>query len=376
MVVEEAEMIPVFRPSHTDEEIRAVSETIKSGWWGCGPEVKKFEDEFSSYVGAEHAVALNSCTAALHLSGKILDLKSGSEVVTSPLTFMSTAFIALYNNLKIVFADVEADTLNMDPADLETKITEKTGIIVPVHYGGHACDMDAILGIAREKGIFVVEDAAHATGSTYKDRKAGTLGDMGCFSFQAVKNLATGDGGMLVTNSKKFADRARKLRWLGINKETSARTKKDEYSWKYLIDELGYKYQMSDILAAIGRVQLGRVEEMNSRRRELTEKYNDAFRDVDWIETPVEKSYTHSSNHNYVIKVENRDRLIDYLKEKGISTGVHYMPLYKHPLFSKSGADCPVAEKVWKKLITLPLFPDMTEEEIAYIIKHVKYFKG
>lgn len=369
-------MIPVFRPSWTQKEINEVAKTIKSGWWGCGPQVKKFEEEFSKYLGIKHAVAMNSCTAALHLAGKALDLKPGSEVITTPITFISTAFIAQYNNFKLVFADVEEDTLNIDPDDIERKITKKTRILLPVHYGGHSCDMDAICRIAREKGIRVIEDAAHAMGATYKGKKLGTLGDFGCFSFQAVKNLATGDGGMLVTKNKVFADRARKLRWLGINRETSTRTKRDEYSWRYMIDEIGYKYQMTDILAAIGRVQLKRLDELNKKRRKLTRIYNEAFEKLDWIEMPVEKKHAHSSNHNYVIKVRNRDRLMKHLRERGISTGVHYLPLYKHPVFKGIKADCPVAEKVWKKLLTLPLFPDMKPREIAYIINCVKKFKG
>lgn len=369
-------MIPVFRPSWSQKEIDEVSKTIKSGWWGCGPQVKKFEYEFSSYLGGTHAVALNSCTAALHLAGKILDLKPGSEIVTTPITFASTAFIAHYNNLKLVFADVEEETLNMNTNDLKRKISDKTKIILPVHYGGQACEMDSICRIAEDNGIYVIEDAAHAMGAKYKGRSLGTFGDFGCFSFQAVKNLATGDGGMLVTKKEDFADRARKLRWLGINKETSERTKKDEYSWKYMIDEIGYKYQMTDIAAAIGRVQLKRIEELNRKRREITKNYNEAFEKIGWIETPVEKKNSQSSNHNYVIKVDKRDELIRHLKDNGISTGVHYMPLYKHPIFKDIKAECPVAEKIWKKLLTLPLFPDMKTEEITYIIKCIKEFRG
>ena len=370
-------MIPLFRPSYTEEEIKLVSEAIKSHWWGCGPQVKKFEEEFRNYIGSKYAVALNSCTAALHLAGKVLNLTPKAEVITTPITFVSTTYLALYNNLKVVFADVEEDTLNIDPSDIEKKITENTKVIVPVHYGGHCCDMDAIRKIAEENNLFVVEDAAHAMGSLYKGKKAGTLGDIGCFSFQAVKNLATGDGGMIATNSKEFADKIKKLRWLGINRETFDRTERDVYSWEYAIDEVGYKYQMTDILASIGRIQLKRLEEMNKKRRELTRIYNEAFENVEWIETPVEKKYTRSSNHNYVIKIKkNRNKLIDYLKSKEITAGVHYLPLYKHPVLKTKKVNCPVAERVWKRILTLPLFPDMTMEEINYIIKTVKEFGG
>lgn len=369
-------MIPVFRPSVSEEEIKAVTDVLKSGWWGAGPKAAEFEEEFKVYTGAKHAVSLNSCTAALHLAGKLLNLPAGSEVIISPITFVSTLFLADYNNLKVVFADVEEDTLNIDPEAIKKKITSKTKMIVPVHFGGHACRMDEIMEIAKENNLYVVEDCAHASGASYKGKKLGTIGDFGCFSFQAVKNLATGDGGMLTTNKDKYDKRARILRWVGINKETADRTSKDQYTWQYKITEVGYKYQMCDILAAIGLVQLKRLDKMNARRREITQRYNEAFKDVDWITIPVQKDYADSSNHNYVIKVEkDRDKLMMYLKEKGISTTVHYLPAYKHPVYSHIKAECPVAESVWKKVLLLPIFPDMTEEDISTVIEAVKSFK-
>jgi len=368
-------MIPVFRPSVSEKEIKAVSDVLKSGWWGCGPKVKEFEDKFSKFIGTKYAVALNSCTAALHLAGKALDLKPGSEVITTPMTFISTLYFASYNNLKIVFADIEEDTLNIDAEDIKKKISGKTKVILPVHYGGHACRMDEIMEIAREKNIFVVEDAAHATGGLYKGRKLGSFGIMNCFSFQAVKNLATGDGGMVTTDNLEFAEKLKKLRWLGISRETADRTDKDQYSWKYLIDEVGYKFQMNDILAAIGIVQLERLKELNGRRKEITKRYNEAFSKVSWITTPVEKEYANSANHNYVIKVDkDREKLILHLKKNDIAAGVHYMPAYMHPVFKNVKAKCPVADKVWKRLITLPLFPDMTDEEVEKVIGVVKGF--
>ena len=347
-----------------------------SGWWGAGPKAAEFEKEFSNYLGVKHVVSLNSCTAALHLAGKILNLPAGSEVITSPLTFISTAYIADYNNLKIVFADVEEDTLNINPEDIKNKVTKKTKIILPVHYGGHACQMDEIIEIAKANKSYVIEDCAHAAGSSYKGKKLGTIGDMGLFSFQAVKNLATGDGGMLTTNNDLWAERSKILRWVGINKATADRTGRDQYSWEYQITEVGYKYQLCDVLAAIGLVQLKRLDKTNKRRREITKIYNESFSNVDWVTTPVQKEYADSANHNYVVKVEkNRDKLQDYLKKQGIATGVHYLPLYKHPVYKHVKADCPVTERIWKKLITLPLFPDITEQEIEKVIEGVKSFK-
>jgi len=368
-------MIPVFKPSVTNEEIEAVTETLKSGWWGAGPRSTKFSEEFADYIGAKHAITLSSCTAALHLAGKLLDLPVGSEIITTPITFISTPFLASYNNLKVVFADVEEDTLNIDPEDIKKKITPNTKAILLVHFGGHACEMDKIMEIAKEHDLYVIEDCAHATGTTYKGKRVGTIGDMGCFSFQAVKNLATGDGGMLTTNNDEWAKRAEVLRWVGINKDTASRTNKDQYSWEYGITEVGYKYQLCDILAAIGSVQLRRLETMNKRRREITERYNEAFKDVSWITTPVQKDYTSSANHNYVMKVEkDRDKLMIYLREKGIATGVHYLPAYKHKVYADIDHDCPVAEKMWTRLISLPIFPDMTDEEVEMVISEVKNF--
>lgn len=369
-------MIPVFRPSVSEKEINAVSEVLKSGWWGCGPKVSEFEDKFSKYLSVKYAVAENSCTAALHSAGKVLNLEKGSEVITSPITFISTAYLANYNNLKIVFADVEEDTLNLNPDDVKDKITDKTKIILPVHYGGHACDMGKIMNIAKENNLFVIEDCAHATGGKYKDKMLGSFGDISCFSFAAVKNLSTGDGGMFCTNNEEYAKKAKILRWIGINKETVERTSKDEYEWSYSISEVGHKFQMTDISAAIGIVQLERLKELNGRRKEITKKYNEAFSKVDWITIPVEKDYAYSSNHNYVIKVDkDRDKLMQYLKQRGISTGVHYLPIYKHPIYKDIKSNCPIAEEVWKKILTLPLFPDMTNEEVEKVVKCINKFR-
>lgn len=369
-------MIPIFKPSLSEKEIKEVIETLKSGWWGAGPKAQEFEEKFAKYIGTKYAVSLNSCSAALHLAGKVLNIKEGSEVITTPLTFVSTLYLASYNNLKIVFADIEKDTLNIDPEKIKERITKNSKVILPVHFGGHSCMMDEINGLAKDKGMFVVEDCAHAAGSTYKGKKLGSLGTFGCFSFQAVKNLATGDGGMMTTNDEELYRKLRVLRWLGINKDTSERTGKDQYKWNYAITEVGYKYQMCDILASLGIAQLERLDELNKRRKEITHIYSDNFKNLPWIETPTQKSYTNSANHNYVIKIsKDRELFMDYMNKKGISTGVHYLPAYKHPIFKHLKADCPVTEKIWTKLVTLPLYPDMTHEEIESVIDAVKQFK-
>ena len=366
-------MIPVFRPYMDDEEVEAVARVLKSGWIGLGPRTKEFEEQFTQFIGTEYAIGLNSGTAALHLAVIATGIKSG-EIITTPVTFVSTAHVILYANCTPVFADVQEDTLNIDPRDIERKITPKTRAIIPVHYGGHPCDMDEISELAAKHGLYVIEDAAHACGAEYKGKKAGNLGHYGCFSFHAVKNLATGDGGMITTNDKESYENLTKLRWVGINYNTFQRSTKG-YSWHYEVESLGFKDHMNDIIAAIGLVQLKKLSRTNARRREIAARYNEAFKDVDWIETPVEKPYVKSSFHNYVIKVDKKYRndLIAFLSEKEISASVHYMPLYLHPLYRKMGvtSNCPVADEVWQRIITLPLYPGMTEADINSVIRTV-----
>jgi len=366
-------MIPIFRPSMGEEEIKAVSEVLKSGWIGLGPKTKEFEEKFAEYIGVKYAVALNSCTAALQLALKILNLKKGEEVITTPLTFISTAFAADYNNLKPVFADIKEDTLNIDPEDVKRKLTKKTKVILPVHFGGHPCDMDELYKIAEKYNLTIIEDAAHACGSEYKGNKIGSISKLSCFSFHAVKNLAMGDGGMITTNDKEIYERLIRLRWLGIDKSTFNRNK-ENYSWDYDINEIGFKCHVNDISSAIGLVQLKKLEKNNEKRRNIFKKYNEAFKDVKEIETPLWKGDIKSACHNYVAKVENRDELIQYLAKNDISSGVHYKPLYLHPVYKHIKAECPITDRIWKKLILLPLYPDMKNEEINKVINCIKEF--
>lgn len=366
-------MIPLFKPSMDKEEINAVSEVIQSGWIGLGSKTKEFEENFARFVGTEYAVGLNSCTAALHLAVKVLDIKPGSELITTPMTFVSTAYAADYNNLKPVFADIERDTLNIDPQDIENKITKKTKVIIPVHFGGHACRMKEIMEIAEKHNIHVIEDAAHAVGSELNGKKLGTFGEIGCFSFHAVKNMSIADGGMLTTNNKEQYERVKRLSWCGIDKSTFARQNKDKYTWDYDVKEIGYKFHLNDILSSLGIVQLKKLEKMNERRRQIRDTYNEAFRKLDFIECPINKKGIKSSCHNYVAKINEGDRneLIMYLKKSGITAGVHYKPVYLFPVYSHIKAKCPVTDEVWTKLITLPVFPDMSDEQIDLVIKKV-----
>lgn len=367
-------MIPVFRPSYGEEEVEALREIFKTGWIGLGPKTKEFEERFAEYIGVKYAIGVNSATAALHLALKVIDIEGG-EVITTPMTFISTNHSILYNNAIPVFADIEEDTLNISVDGIQKLITSRTKAILAVHYGGHACDMDPILEMAREKDIKVIEDAAHACGGEYKGKKLGSIGDVGCFSFHAVKNLATGDGGMITVHDPILDSRLRKLRWLGISKDTWNRSEVDnKYSWYYTVEEVGYKYHMNDINAAIGIVQLQKLDQLNNKRRRIVKLYNQAFEDLDWMETPVEKDYTRSANHNYVIKTDKRDEFISYLGENGISASVHYLPNHFYSMYKKFKANVPTTERVWKRLVTLPLYPDLSDSDIQKIIEVVRNF--
>ena len=365
-------MIPVFQPAIDQEEIDAVTEVLKSKWIGLGLKTEEFEKQFAKFIGMNYAVGLNSGTAALHLAVKALGIDSG-EIIVPAITFVTTAFAATYNNAVPIFADVYEDTLNIDVDDIKRKITPKTKAIIPVHYGGHSAEMDEINEIAKEHNLKVIEDAAHACGGKYKGRMCGSLSDISCFSFHPVKNLATCDGGMLVTNDKDVDQKVKDLRWCGISKGTFERTKK-KYSWYYEVTDVGYKFHMNDIIAAIALVQLKKLRKNNARREEITKIYNENFQKLNWIETPVEKDYVESSHHNYVIKVAKRDKFIEFLSDNGISTSVHYMPLHLQPVFKNMKADVPVAEKVWKRIVTLPLYPDMTDKDVELVVKTVKDF--
>ncbi len=368
-------MIPVFKPCYGQEELEALKEPFKTGWIGLGPKTKEFEEKFARYIGVKYAVATNSCTASLHLAMNVMGIE-GYEVISTPMTFVSTNHAILYNKGIPIFSDIYPDTLNINPDEIKKLITSGTKAIVAVHYGGHPCDMDVINEIAGENNLIVIEDAAHGCGGEYKGRKIGSLGDIACFSFHAVKNLATADGGMITTDNPEVYSKLLKLRWLGISKDTWAREDKDnKYSWYYNVEEIGFKYHMNDITAVLGLVQLKKLDKMNDRRREISEKYNKGFADLDWIETPTVKSYAKSSCHNYVIKVEDRDKLNGYLQERGISTGVHYIPNNHYQMYKSCRGQTPVCEDVWKKLLTLPLFPDLKDSEVNMIIEEVRSFK-
>lgn len=372
--------IQVFKPTHGEEEVEAVAEVIRSGWWGQGPKTAEFEAKFAEMVGAPHAVSVNSATAALHLSLMLLDVKD-AEVISTSMTFVSTNHAILYNGGIPVFADIDPETLCIDPDDIERKITPRTKAIMVVHFGGHAADLDRIHAIAAKHGLTVIEDAAHAAGAKHHERFIGSIAPLTCFSFHPVKNLATGDGGMITLSNPEWDKRLRKLRWVGMSRDTWSRSDSDDaskYSWYYNIEELGYKYHMNDIMAAIALVQLKRLPQTNARRREICELYDAGLAGLDWLQLPITRDYAYSSRHNYVVRMAGRDGLMDYLREKGIATGMHYIPNHLYDMYKpyvQADAPLTVTEREWVRMITLPVYPDLTDSQVAFIIETIRAYQ-
>jgi len=365
-------MIPVFRPYTDGKEIEYLKEVIDSGWWGLGPKTKEFEEKFAEYIGCTYGIGLNSATAALNLAFKAIGIED-KEVITTSMTFVSTNHAILYNNGIPIFCDIEPGTLNIDANKIEELITEKTKAIIVVHFGGRACEMDKIMDIANRHNLKVVEDCAHACGGEYKGKKLGSIGDFGSFSFQAVKNLSTGDGGMLTTNDKEAFDFLMKYRWVGITKDTFSRDK-GQYSWFYDVVNLGHKFHMNDIAAALGLAQFEKLEWMNNQREKWTEYYCEKLSDIKEIELPLRKDYMKPAYHNFVIKTQKRDDLQEYLKAQDISTGVHYYPNHLYDMYEEYYRELPVTESIWKRLMTLPLYPGMTQDEANQVISSIKEF--
>jgi perosamine synthetase len=363
--------IPLFRPVICPEAIDAAGQVLRSGWLGLGPRTAAFETAFASYVASPHCVGLNSCTAGLHLAMRVLDLPEGSEVITTPITFVSTNHAILYERCKPVFADVHPDTGNLDTDSVAAKITERTRAILAVHVGGYPCDLDELYALAKAHGLSVIEDCAHACGATYKGRPVGSHGDLHAFSFHAVKNLPMGDGGALTVRDEKLDARLRRLRWLGIDKDTYRRTSGESYSWNYDVPEVGFKYHMNDIQAAIGLVQLQRLEADNARRAQIVDRYRAGLAQTPGVRLPQRKGDRVSSNHLCCILAENRDGLVSKLKEAGVETGVHYRrndlyAMYEHDP-NLSGA-----ERYWRSTLSLPLHLQLEDEQVDYVIGRIR----
>ena len=374
------EFLPYALPFIEEKEINEVIDALKSNWLSKGPKTMEFEKRFAEYVGAKHAIAMNSCTAALHIALVANNIGEGDEVITTPLTFAASANTIVHTGAKPVFADIDEKTMCIDPNKIEEKITERTKAIVPVHYGGQSCDLDRINEIAKKHNLLVLEDAAHAIYTTHKGKLIGSIGDTTSFSFYATKNICTGEGGMLTTNSDEIAEKARVMSLHGMSKNAWNRFAKGG-SWYYEILYPGYKYNMTDMQAALGLCQLEKIEKMQKIREKYAKMYNDAFGKLDEIITPNEVEGNRHAWHLYVIRVKedmlkiNRDEFIEALTEENIGTSVHYIPVHLHPYYMETFGykmgDFPVAEKVFEGMISLPLYPSMKEQDVEDVINAV-----
>lgn len=368
--------IPFHKTHTTDEEINAVVDSIKSGWLTMGPKTIEFEEKFKEYIGCEHAVSMNSATAALHLALKAIGLKRGDEVILPTNTFVATAEVVTYFDAIPVLCDIEESTHNIDVLKIEELITSKTKAIIPVHFAGQPCDMDEIYAIANKYALKVIEDAAHAMPSKYKNEYIGNLkgSDITCFSFYATKTLSTGEGGMATTNNEAYAKSMKINRLHGISRDAWDRyTVKG--SWFYEIVDNGCKYNTTDINASLGLIQLQKQEELRIKRELIANKYYKGFVDCKNIILPIVKEDRQTAWHLYVIKINNRDTVIEKLKEVGVGCSVHFIPVHKHPYYKNTygyiNESYPVANSVFERSLSLPIFPDMTDDEIKYVIENV-----
>lgn len=365
-------MIPVAKPDVSDAALEQIKEAFDSGWIGLGPKVDKFESKFQDQFGHDYAIATNSCTHALDLSLKSTNL-SGSEVLVPPITWVSTAFVPRYNGYDVGWVDVSPKTMNMSPEALRERISDDTAAVIPVHYGGQPAEIDQIIDIAYDHDATVVEDCAHAVGATFRDEPIGSIGDAGCFSFQATKPLTTGEGGALVTDDEDIASTARLSSKLGVDKSTHERSEEEGYSWYYEVKKVGYKYFMHDISAGIGIAQLDRLAETRAKRNQVADAYDEAFADINWVVPLEKKDHATHARYNYTVRVphNHREAIITHLNEHDVGSTVHYMPVYKHPVFDGHDPDLPATEAVWEQILTLPMSSAFSEAEVKTVIDAV-----
>lgn len=349
-------------------------EVFTSRWLGMGSTVKAFEDALVARVGAKHVLAVNTGTAALHLALAVLDLKPGDEVLVPSLTFVATIQAIIACGARPVFCDVEPDTLNLDVGDAVRRVTARTRVVLPVHYGGLACDMDAVCALAARHGLVIVEDAAHAFGSSYHGRPIGSIGHLTCFSFDPIKNITCGEGGAVATDDGAFAKQIEHKRILGISNDTWSRYE-GKRNWFYEVVTPGFRYHLSNINAAIGLVQLEKAAGFRRRKVELARGYDEALRGTPGLEL-LRRDYEATFPFCYIVKVPagRRDAMMAFLKERGVATGVHYIPNHLQPLFAPYASALPVTEEVGERILTLPLFVEMTDAEQRTVIQTVREF--
>lgn len=392
--------IPYGRQSIDDADIEAVVKVLKSDYLTTGPAVAAFEKKVADYVGAKYAVAVSNGTAALHVACLAAGIGEGDEVITTPITFAASANCVLYCGGTPVFADIDPDTYNISPEELESKIMPQTKAIIPVHYTGQPCDMDAILEIARKHDLLVIEDGAHALGASYKGKKIGSIADMTCFSFHPVKPVTTGEGGMIVTDNEELYRKLVLYRSHGITRDKDMMQQYEEQlhqssdpalqeaadmlrgdvidpgGWYYQQLELGYNYRITDISCALGASQMDKLDRFLERRRQIAKKYDEAFADIPQIKTPWQQEGCQSGWHLYMIQTMERSRreVFDGLRQAGIGVNVHYIPVYRHPYYQRNGyagVHCLNAEAFYERAISLPIFPGLTGQQQDYVIEHV-----
>ncbi len=372
--------IPFHLPDIGEEEIQSVVETLRSGWLTTGIKTKQFEKEFAAWIGAPHAVAVNSCTAALHLALEAVGVTAGDEVIVPTMTFAATAEVVHYCRALPVLVDCKSDTFNIDVEAIEQAISPKTKAIIPVHFAGQPCEMDRILEMAQSRNIKVIEDAAHALPAKYRGKMVGTLGDITCFSFYATKTMTTGEGGMATTENSEWAERMRILSLHGISRDAVNRYT-PEGSWYYEICYPGYKYNLTDIAAALGIPQLHKCDRFGTIRQRYATLYNEGFKEIPEITVPYVAEDVEHAWHLYVIQLDlerlriGRNQMIDLLKKQGIGTSVHFIPLHLHPYYSNNTTyaqkNFPVSNQAFKRIISLPIYPRMTDAEVQRVIEVV-----
>ena len=379
-------MLPYGRHSVDDQDVQAVAAALRSEWLTTGPKVSEFETAFAEVVGAGHAVAVSSGTASLHAAAFAAGIGPGNEVITTPLTFAATANCVRYQGGTVLFADVRKDTLNLDPAKVETLVTPKTKAIIPVDYTGQPSDLDELKAIASRHHLTVIEDASHALGATYRGGRVGALADMTTFSLHPVKHITTGEGGMVTTDDPELASRLRRFRTHGIT--TEFRERERDSSWIYEMVDLGFNYRLTDLQCALGLSQLDKLPTWTVRRREIAARYTAAFTNLAEIETPTVLPDREPAWHLYIIQLNldrlraGRAELFRALRAENIGVNVHYIPVPWHPYYQGLGykkGEWPVAESAYERMISLPIFPAMTdgdaEDVIVAVTKVVNHFR-
>jgi dTDP-4-amino-4,6-dideoxygalactose transaminase/nucleoside-diphosphate-sugar epimerase len=372
--------LPFGLPLIGKEEEDEVIDTLRSGWITTGPKTKRLEEDFKEYIGSKNAICVNSCTAALHLSLVALGIGPGDEVITSPVTWPSTANVIVHTGAKPVFVDIDKKTFNMSPGSIEKKITAKTKAIIPVHMAGHPCDMEKIWKIAEKHGLHVIEDAAHAIGAEYKGRKIGTLSDLTCFSFYPIKNMTTIEGGLITTDNDEWAENIRMNSLHGVSKDAWKRYSSSELIHHEVIYP-GFKYNMTDIQASVGLHQLKRLEGFISRRKEITNIYNDAFRSIDALTLPSSADDIKNAHHLYIVTIDTdklrvgRDRIMQAINKENVGTGLHFRSLHLQEYYKNRidiEKDLSNAAYISDRIISLPLYPKMDQYDVDSVIKAVK----